>query len=93
MIVTSDSTALMAIRTEASTGRPTLIKLLAASEAGARLRPTTRPATTNTKTGMPIVPNAPSGSRRNILISIQVNFQSPRSIMIAPSRESSDPSV
>ena len=81
MIVTSDSTALMAMRTEASTGRPAVIKLLAASEAGARLWPTIRPVTTNTKTGIPIVPNAPSGSRRKILISIHVNFQSPRSII------------
>src|SRR4029077_17452697 len=83
--VTSDSTALMAIRTEVSTGRPTLIKLSAAIEVGATLRPTTRPTTRNSKTGIPIVPNAPSGSRRNILISIHVNFQSPCSIVIESS--------
>src|SRR5579871_1923772 len=80
MIVTSDSTALMRIRTVASTGRPTPIKLLAAGEVSAAGRPTIRPATRNTTTGIPIVPIAPSGSRMNILTSIQVNFQSPRSI-------------
>src|ERR1700691_716313 len=85
MIVTRDSTALMAMRTEASTGRPTVIKLLAASEVGASPWPAIRPATRNTRTGITIVPIAPSGSRRKILISIQVNFHSPRSIVIKAS--------
>jgi hypothetical protein len=84
MIVTSDSTAPMRIRTEASTGSPTPIRLLIAGEVSAALRPSIRPATRNTKTGIPIVPIAPNGSRRNILISIHVNFQSPRSIEIKP---------
>src|SRR5438105_4636429 len=83
MIVTSDSTALIAIRTDAKTGRPTRIKPFAANERGASPRPTTRPTTTNTNTGMPIVPNAPSGSRRKIFISIQVSVQRPRSILVS----------
>src|SRR5579871_45146 len=81
MIVTSERTVLTAIKTDARTGRPTVIKLLAASALGASPRPSIRPATINTKTGIMIVPNAPRGSRRNILSSIQVNFQSPRSII------------
>src|SRR5579862_2287480 len=81
-MVTSESTAPTAIRTDASTGRPTPIKLLVAREAGGSLRPSIRPTMRNTKTGMPMLPNAPSGSRRNILISIHVNFQSPRSIVV-----------
>jgi len=32
----------------------------------------------NTSTGKKIEPNAPSGSRRKILISSHVNFHSPR---------------
>src|SRR5579872_63321 len=81
MIVTSDSTAVTEIRTDARAGRPTLIKLLAASALGASPRPRTRPIMTNSKTGTTIVPNAPSGSRRNIFSSIHVSFQSPRSII------------
>src|SRR5260370_16206579 len=92
-MVTSESPELLEIGTDARTGRPTPIKLLAASEGGASLRPATRPNTRKTRTGKPIVPNAPSGSRRKILISIQVSFQSPRSIIIEPTRESSDQSV
>ncbi len=60
---------------------------------GWSLRPTTRPTTRKTRTGKTMVPNAPSGSRRKILISIQVSFQSPRSIILVPTRESSDQSV
>src|ERR1700751_1511301 len=93
MIVTSDSTALTAINTDARTGRPACIKLLAASELGVSPRPTTRPTTRNTNTGITIDPNAPSGSRMNILISSQVSFHSPRSIIFSPTLESSDQSV
>ena len=60
------------------------LAVLAESAAGGSLRPTTRPAPRNTNTGIPIVPKAPSGSRRNILISIHVNLKSPRSIVIKP---------
>src|ERR1700728_304051 len=81
MIVTSDSTAVTEMSIDARTGRPTLTKLLAARALGASPRPRSRPATTNTKTGITIVPNAPRGSRRNIFSSIHVSFQSPRSII------------
>src|SRR5271168_3362605 len=74
----------MMISTDASTGTPTRTKLLAASEGVEGPRPTTLPSTRNTSTGKAIVPNAPSGSRRKILISIQVSFPSPRSIFIQP---------
>src|SRR5260370_8413808 len=33
-----------------------------------------------------MVPNAPRGSRMKILISIQVSFQSPRGIIVEPTR-------
>src|SRR5258708_40124087 len=71
----------MAMRIDTRTGRSTRRKLLPASGDGASLRLATRPSTRKTRTGKPIVPNAPSGSRRKILISIQVSFQSPRSII------------
>src|SRR5580700_10350181 len=83
IIVTRESTALMAISSDAKTGRPTRRKLLAATDDGASLRLATRPQARKIRTGNPMVPNAPSGSRRKILISIQVSFQSPRSIMIS----------
>src|SRR5580693_9465311 len=87
MMVTSDSTPLMAIRTAASTGRPTRTRSPAPGPDAGGLRPATRPATTNTSTGIPIVLNTPSGSRKKILISSQVNLQSPRSIaMLVPDR-------
>src|SRR5271154_5932458 len=80
IIVTRDCTALTRIRTATMTGNPTWMKLLVSSEAGAMRRPTIRPTTRKIKTGNTMVPNAPIGSRRNTLISIQVNFQSPRII-------------
>src|SRR5580704_2603368 len=81
MMVTSDITELIAIKSAARTGRPTRRKLLAESDGAGRLRPATRPITRKTKTGKPTVPNAPSGSRMKTLISIQVSFQSPRNII------------
>src|SRR6185436_19936345 len=39
-----------------------------------------RPSATNSSTGIPTVPNRPSGSRTKILISGHVSFQSPRSM-------------
>src|SRR5215469_11048972 len=78
----SESTALKAITIDARTGRPERIKLLLASASGEILRPTARPTPRYTKTGTPIVPIAPSGSRRNTLSSIQVSFQSPRNLSI-----------
>jgi hypothetical protein len=77
-MVTSESTALMAIRSDANTGRPTRMKLLAARLAGEARRPAIRPATMKINTGKPMVPKAPRGSRRKILISIQVSLKSPR---------------
>ena len=82
MMVTSDSTALMAMRTVTKTGNWTLMKPLAAGDVTAGPRPTTLPSTTNTSTGIPIVVNAPSGSRRKILISSHVRFHSPRNIVL-----------
>src|SRR5579864_3538340 len=77
MIVTSDNTPLSAISTDARTGSPTRTNLATALEPGVSRPPRTRPTTTKTRTGKRIDPNAPSGSRRKILISSQVNFQSP----------------
>src|ERR1700733_4409033 len=73
----------MAISSDAKTGRPTRRKPLAATDAGVSLRLAIRPKPRKIRTGNPMVPNAPSGSRRKIFISIQVSFQSPRSIMIS----------
>src|SRR6266853_1684874 len=86
IIVTSESTALIVMRSDARTGRPTRIKLLALSEEAGTLPPAIRPTTIKTRTGKPMVPNAPSGSRMKILISIQVSFQSARSIIVEPTR-------
>src|SRR5580693_359670 len=83
MIVTSDNTPLSAINTEANTGSPTPTNPVAASAFGGSRPPRSRPTTTNTRTGKRIDPNAPSGSRRKILISSQVSFQSPRNIAVS----------
>ena len=76
----SDSTALMIIRIETRTGRPTRTNPSAAAGAEG-LRPITRPAMRKTNTGTAMVPNAPSGSRRKIFTSSQVSVQSPRMLM------------
>src|SRR5215469_873107 len=80
MIVTSESTALSVIRIEPRTGTPTRRKLFGESEGSETRWPSIRPTTTNTSTGMTIIPNAPSGSRKKTLISIQVSVQSPRNM-------------
>src|SRR5438270_12985971 len=90
IIVTSDSTALMAIRIDTRIGRLTRRKLPPASELSPGrwldipldIRPDTRPTPRKIRTGTTIVPNAPRGSRMKTLISIQVSFQSPRSIIV-----------
>src|SRR6476469_1956510 len=64
---------------ELNTGRPTSTERR--PEAGSPLN--RRPSATNSSTGIPTVPNRPSGSRTKILISSHVSFQSPRSM--APS--------
>src|SRR5579864_1785464 len=83
MIVTSDSTPLSAISTATSTGRPTRRNSVVAIPVCLRPPPMNRPPTTNTSTGSTIDPNAPSGSRRKILISSQVSFQSPCNIVLS----------
>src|SRR5882724_2037553 len=81
MIVTSDSTALIAIMIAANTGRSMVSRPLSASgEVRIRLLPASRPRPTNISTGISTVPSAPSGSRMKILISSQVSFNSPRHI-------------
>src|SRR5579864_3580828 len=82
MIVTSDSTPLSAISTATSTGRPTRRNSVVAIPVCLRPPPMNRPPTTNTSTGSTIDPNAPSGSRKKILISSQVSFQSPCSMAL-----------
>src|ERR1700676_2917989 len=88
IIVTSDSTALTAISSDARTGNPTRTKLFTPKDWGVRPRPTVRPITKKITTGTRIVPIAPRGSRMKILISIHVNFHSPCSIIFAPTLES-----
>src|SRR5437763_8305544 len=80
MMVTSDDTPLSAMSTDTKTGSPTRKNPAVESEPGVTRPPPNRFATTKTRTGNKIDPNAPSGSRRKILISSQVSFQSPRSI-------------
>src|SRR5215813_5590640 len=80
MIVTSDNTPLSAMSTDTKTGSPTSRNPAVEREAGVRRPPANRLTTTKTTTGNKIDPNAPSGSRRKILISSQVSFQSPCSI-------------
>src|SRR5437899_9350178 len=81
MTVTSDNTPLSAMSTDTKTGSPTRRNPAVESEPGASRPPANRLTSTKTRTGNKIDPNAPSGSRRKILISSQVSFQSPRSIV------------
>src|SRR3954469_12242814 len=80
MMVTSDRTALIAMSTVEKTGKLTATSVppLDAGERRARLPPAIRPSTIKAITGIAIVPNAPIGSRRKILISSQVSFNNPR---------------
>src|SRR5258707_385027 len=80
MMVTSDKTPLSAMSTDTKTGSPTRRNPAVGSEPGVTRPPASRLTTTKTRTGNKIDPNAPSGSRRKILISSQVSFQSPRNI-------------
>src|SRR5579863_2360470 len=77
MIVTSDNTALSAIMTVTKTGRPTRTNAEAGIAPEVSLPPMLRPTSTKSSTGKRIDPIAPIGSRRKILISSQVSFQSP----------------
>src|SRR3954466_2659264 len=80
MIVTSDNTPLSAMSTDTRTGSPTRKNPAGESGPGVRRPPANRLTITKITTGNKIDPKAPSGSRRKILISSQVSFQSPRSI-------------
>src|SRR5579863_1292346 len=82
MIVTRDNTPLSAISTATKTGRPARTNSAGIARGGSA-PPMNRPATTKTRTGRKIDPNAPSGSRRKILISSQVSFKSPRSMALS----------
>ena len=81
--MTSDNTPLSAISTDTKTGSPTRTNSEAAMALGWSRPPMNRLTATNTTTGRMIDPNAPSGSRRKILISSQVSFQSPCSIVVS----------
>src|SRR5229473_1996691 len=83
MIVTSDNTPLSAISTDTKTGSPTRTNSEAATALGWSRPPMNRPTNTNTSAGSRMDPNAPSGSRRKILISSQVSFQSPCSMALS----------
>src|SRR5262249_38595517 len=85
MIVTSDNTPLSAMSTDTKTGSPARKNPAAGSEPGVNRPPANRLPATKIRTGNKIDPNAPSGSRRKILISSQVSFQSPRNIAESPS--------
>jgi len=77
----------MAIKSATRTGTLAGSRPLPTGEGVLKRRLATWPMTMKIKTGTPMVPNAPSGSRMKILSSIQVNFQSPRSIIVVPIRE------
>src|SRR3981189_2638689 len=90
IIVTSDSTALTAINSDARTGNPTRTKLFTPTDCGVSPRPTVRPITKKITTGTRIVPIAPRGSPIKIFSSIHVSFQSPCSIIFEPTLEWND---
>src|SRR5580693_9570368 len=81
MMVTSDNTSLSAISTEARTGSPTRTNPAMPIELVGSRPPSIRPTPMNTITGKKMDPKAPIGSRKKILISSQVSFQSPRNII------------
>src|SRR6185436_16338668 len=81
MIATSDSTALVAIKSDVRTGKSAVMNRGASGGVCPGRRPNSRPRTTNIITGMPTVPNTPNGSRMKILSSSQVSLNSPRSMV------------
>src|SRR6202048_1105166 len=85
MIATRDSTVLVVITKEGRMGRSAEIARVTPGETRRSGEPSTRPNTTKINTGTATVPMTPSGSRTKILISSQVSFQSPRSMVSAPS--------
>src|SRR3954468_8337335 len=82
MIVTSEMTVLSAMTIAANTGRPTRSSVPDAIAAARSVRPATRPRPMNISTGITIVPTAPIGSRRKILVSSHVSFARPRSTSV-----------
>src|SRR5580765_7188960 len=87
MIATSDRTALATISRTLRIGRSTDTACGTSGDARPTRGPSSRPSPTYTSTGRPTVPTTPSGSRRKILISSQVSFQSPRSMVSAEETE------
>src|SRR5437588_3241107 len=79
MMVTSESTALAAMSSATSTATPPDPATPSPPNVGNGIPPVrARPNMMNTSTGTTMVPMAPSGSRRKILISSQVSCQRPR---------------
>src|SRR5437763_4773653 len=83
MMVTSDKTPLRAMSTATKTGRPARRKPAVEREPGIARPTANRLMRTKIRTGKRIDPTAPSGSRKKILISSQVSFQSPRSMAVS----------
>src|SRR5687767_10433217 len=80
MIATSESTALMAIRIDARTGRSTFRNRGIRAVTARLCVATARLINRKTSTGMPMDPITPNGSRRKILISSQVRRSRPCSM-------------
>src|SRR5262245_25777264 len=93
MIATSERTALATINRTLRIGMSTDMARGTSGDARPTRGPGSRPNPTYTSTGRPSVPITPSGSRRKILISSQVSFQSPRSMVSAEVISVSLPSV
>src|SRR6476620_10829724 len=80
MIATRESTAFSAISIAANTGTSTRNTLLDVNVLFGDIPEPNFPSRTKTSTGMRTVPIAPSGSRKQTFISIQVSWINPRSI-------------
>src|SRR5687767_797493 len=76
MIVTSETTALVAMTSAARTGRPAF-RNAHSGDAGPAPPRIARPSARNRSTGTPTAPNRPSGSRAKILISSQTSCHKP----------------
>src|SRR5688572_19529608 len=77
MIVTSETTALVAMTIAARTGSPPVLRNTGSGDAGPPALRITRPITSNIRTGTARAPNRPSGSRTKILISSQTSCHKP----------------
>src|SRR5215471_2575246 len=78
MMVTSEMTALSAIRIAANTGSPMRASALPLADSPDSVRPARRPSPRKAITGITIVPMAPIGSRMKIFVSSHVSFNRPR---------------